>query len=1226
MRSCSTYPQHDHIGRKAPFRGAVPLSAALFRPGEEIIHQKHLGHILKPFDTDIWIMDPHHTVKLSVLGRLARSSRVALSLYRSFLLFGLIGLAGGGFAQATDLIISEYVEGSNNSKYIEVYNGTVASIDLSDYELRLYSNGDASPSNTTPLAGTLTAGWVVVYKHTSATAYVGTATTATAVNFSGDDAVVLWKISTNIPVDIFGNIGCQPSVEWEDAEWHTENRTLVRNANICNGISVDPNDTPCSFPTLASEWTVYPKDDVSHLGSHTMHCGPTVNFDISTSAELESTSTAMIDLSIEPTASTEQTVYIHLSYGPDCAYGLGNDLTTLPPQMLGDSIAVIIPANASSVPFTVELMNDGIMEGLETVSFTITSATSGIYPGVHVNHVFTIHDDDDTSPATVLERGDILVVGMASSINACLGNVNDEISFICFKNITSGTSIILTDNGYERTTALKWGDSEGMVKFTRIGPTILAGQVITLRSRSTAPVEPCMAFPDDLWTASALPGTFVDDLNISDPDQLFFLQGDDTDWDNPTAAHNASWSGRILFGITTKVTEPWEVDIDSLNNSSNLPPGMECYSMALSSSTFQKYTGPVTETSQGGWIARVGNLSNWSTYSECYDFHDEADADHNWLDAPLLPIYSGRVAGLWRGAVNTDWFECKNWDDATVPDIGTAVTIDEAAARDCEIGISGSPLVSCASLELSSGSATVWNLRLLNGADLDITTWLSLSHPSGSAALTVDVGSNSTLSADSVKIVGNTNSGAAQAALVCDQNGSVLNITGDVVIGSGGLLDLSNTSGNSGTLNLGGDFINSADEVHFDDAFSTVQFNGTWDQKVSNSGFSEYFGNVWVNKVDSGIVLLEDSITIRGTLDLTDGLITDTLPNTLVTFLGSASVINASDSSFVYGPVEKYGTTDFTFPIGKNGFYRPSKLENIAGLETDAFLSEYFGDDPEDAVGSFVQSPELHHISNCEYWNIERSVGNANARVVLTWDTPASCGVTSDGTLNDLRIAHWDGTIWQDRGQADHYGDYLSGGVATFAVETSFSPWTLASISSNNPLPIELLSFDAKPNGAVVELAWSTASEWNNDYFTVERSADAEHFVELLRQTGAGNSHSVLNYFAIDADPFHGDGFYRLRQTDFDGRSTVSSMVPVHFNGIADISLSVFYSEGALYLLHGFPTGSRLDVMDLTGRIVSTEAITTLGMTPVPTTGLSHGVYLLRITDGARVDSKRFAY
>src|SRR3989338_373179 len=175
------------------------------------------------------------------------------------------------FSQATDLIISEYVEGSGSNKYIEIYNGSMGSINLADYQLQLYANGAASPTSNVTLSGTLAAGTTIVYKNSAATIYLGATTNNTAVNFNGDDAVALFKISTSSFVDIVGNIGCDPGTAWTSGGFSTLDKTLVRNPSVCSGVTIDPA-TSCPFPTLTTEWTQSNVDIVANLGSHTMTC------------------------------------------------------------------------------------------------------------------------------------------------------------------------------------------------------------------------------------------------------------------------------------------------------------------------------------------------------------------------------------------------------------------------------------------------------------------------------------------------------------------------------------------------------------------------------------------------------------------------------------------------------------------------------------------------------------------------------------------------------------------------------------------------------------------------------------------------------------------------------------------------------------------------------------------------------------------------------------------
>ncbi|NCC92083.1 MAG: hypothetical protein EOM10_02180, partial [Opitutae bacterium] len=164
---------------------------------------------------------------------------------------------------AADLFISEYVEGSGSEKFIEIFNGTGTSVDLSNYALQLFSNGSATPSSDVTLSGTLADGAVKVYQNASATVYPGEDNAA--VNFNGDDAVALYKISAAAYVDIVGCIGEDPGTEWTDGTRSTLNKTLVRKSTITEGVSANPAS---GFPTLTTEWDSFPQDTVEYLGSH----------------------------------------------------------------------------------------------------------------------------------------------------------------------------------------------------------------------------------------------------------------------------------------------------------------------------------------------------------------------------------------------------------------------------------------------------------------------------------------------------------------------------------------------------------------------------------------------------------------------------------------------------------------------------------------------------------------------------------------------------------------------------------------------------------------------------------------------------------------------------------------------------------------------------------------------------------------------------------------------
>ena len=160
----------------------------------------------------------------------------------------------------SELIISEYIEGGNFNKAIELYNGTGAAVDLSAYSLELHTNGAATAANKISLTGSLANNDTYVLYHNDANADIqskGDQANSTVINFNGNDPVVLKNSGTII--DSIGQIG--PSADF------AKDVTLIRNSNIVAG------DTNTDDAFDSAEWSTLPKDDSSNLGSHTMDIG-----------------------------------------------------------------------------------------------------------------------------------------------------------------------------------------------------------------------------------------------------------------------------------------------------------------------------------------------------------------------------------------------------------------------------------------------------------------------------------------------------------------------------------------------------------------------------------------------------------------------------------------------------------------------------------------------------------------------------------------------------------------------------------------------------------------------------------------------------------------------------------------------------------------------------------------------------------------------------------------
>ncbi|MCO6500019.1 MAG: T9SS type A sorting domain-containing protein [Vicingus serpentipes] len=103
--------------------------------------------------------------------------------------------------------------------------------------------------------------------------------------------------------------------------------------------------------------------------------------------------------------------------------------------------------------------------------------------------------------------------------------------------------------------------------------------------------------------------------------------------------------------------------------------------------------------------------------------------------------------------------------------------------------------------------------------------------------------------------------------------------------------------------------------------------------------------------------------------------------------------------------------------------------------------------------------------------------------------------------------------------------------------ENQNSPTTFSTVVfSSVALPVELSNFDVQRVGKGAEITWTTESEINNDYFTIEKSIDGVNYSRVDDVVGAGNSRAKLNYMYIDNAVLNGVSYYRLKQTDFDGK------------------------------------------------------------------------------------------
>jgi hypothetical protein len=425
----------------------------------------------------------------------------------------------------------------------------------------------------------------------------------------------------------------------------------------------------------------------------------------------------------------------------------------------------------------------------------------------------------------------------------------------------------------------------------------------------------------------------------------------------------------------------------------------------------------------------------------------------------------------------------------------------------------------------------------------------------------------------------------------------------------------------SGIINVGiGDF----DEISQNLTLSSdagitlgnIKFNG------SSNGIVEQLGNqpigmsnIAIEKTGQGTITLNNPVSISNTAGFTSGYIISSQLNTLL-FLDNSIQTGASDASFVAGPVRKTGNEEFTFPIGMNNTYAPISI-TAPTLSTDAFTAQYFKANANNAgYDSTKHDLTLNHISQKEYWIIERISGTATPQLTLSWNTNRS-GIVNE--IPDLRVAHWNGTTWKDEGNGATTGTNEEGTIQSLGKISDFSPFTLSSASASNPLPANFLSFTATllTNRSVL-LQWKTAQENNNTRFEVERNTDGRKWIKIATLF----QQEPYQYKYTDNSVIDGIVYYRIKEVGINGNNIYSIIQRIILNNDAKLVVWPNPVADILHVQTKFTKG-KLQITDITGKIILEGAINNI-VTAIPVVQLAGGPYVLRIIYNGNLFTSKF--
>lgn len=271
-------------------------------------------------------------------------------------------------------------------------------------------------------------------------------------------------------------------------------------------------------------------------------------------------------------------------------------------------------------------------------------------------------------------------------------------------------------------------------------------------------------------------------------------------------------------------------------------------------------------------------------------------------------------------------------------------------------------------------------------------------------------------------------------------------------------------------------------------------------------------------------------------------------------------------------------------------------------------------------------------------WNALGSGLNNSALAIMVSGSDVYVGgnfTDAGGNADADRIARWDGNAWNALGSGAGIANgainaiaisgsdvYVGGNFTDAGGNTSadrIARWEAA------PLPVELVSLEARQQAQAVQLDWLVAAQNNNAGWHVEHSTDGTSWARIGWVPGDGDVRELKKYSFLHPDPARGQNYYRLLQKDIDGQSEYSPIRTLHFSG--GPSKAQVYPNPVKDLLHivldDELEAATADIIHMSGQHVRTVALEK-GQPTLSVGDLIPGDYLLSITSDARVTTLRF--
>ena len=441
-----------------------------------------------------------------------------------------------------------------------------------------------------------------------------------------------------------------------------------------------------------------------------------------------------------------------------------------------------------------------------------------------------------------------------------------------------------------------------------------------------------------------------------------------------------------------------------------------------------------------------------------------------------------------------------------------------------------------------------------------------------------------------------------------------MTIMHDLVITAGRLAPGANT------VNLAGNWTDYG-TAGFTEATSLVNLNGTGVQTVTSPG-GENFASLTINNSGAGIQM-NTNLTVATILAMSQGNINLNANNLNL----GISVANNGTLNHMAGTI--YGNGSFTrwfktgvvpsgsvnglFPLGTNTDYRPLYVSApVTGPTTGGTIRVSYNDATTNtSIPTYPDGAATIQVRKDLNWAVATgnglNGGSFNLQVQGT-------GYGLIGAVSDLRLTLANSVVGLPGVNAGTTANPQINrtGLTLTNLTNSFYIGSINSVST--PLPITLINFRASVQNGEVVLNWTTSAELDNDYFTVQRSTSVIGWKNIQKVPGAGTTGITNSYSAKDISPFSGVSYYRLMQTDYDGKSTYSFVVTVSNN--SNISEIITYPNPAseyLWVQFAKPGKYVVALFDNNGGMVNQPVSTTGYKMELNIAALKTGVYFLSV-------------